>query len=196
MNLILALFFCFQLSAAQERSASNKTVLKSWGNEKQWYNDTSLGIGLDFRRQMQPNGTEADFKSRFILHADRLIQERWLAGLQYSYWTDKSSSGAINVKQQNHEILLRAAGRVYAFSASAFWLGLYAGFDRSRMELTVFNDKQVRWTNWEWILAPEVSFRHEIFSKDFWMQEGLTYIEKQYAPEGEWALTLKLGKIF
>ena len=161
-------------------------------NKQKWYQDTSVGLGLDFRRQNEINTNESNFKTHYVLHGDRLWKETWLGGFQYAYSQDDSSSGAIKVKQQNHELLLRGQGRLLPLQGGAFWGGLGLGYEKSRTQLGLGDDHQTRWSDWTWVFAPEISYRHRLYN-NFWMQEVVSYVERQYHEEGEWNFALRVG---
>ena len=163
--------------------------------QAKWYQDMRVAAGLDFRRQPQVNPDEAEFKTRYALYAERIWEQKWAGGFQYSYAQQDTSSGLIGVKQQNHEFLVRGTGRIYAFTNSAFWAGLSGGFNRSRLELSVGGgNKQTRWSDWEWLIAPEVSFRHGLFNNEnLWMEESLSYIAREFSEQGEWSFALRVG---
>ena len=163
--------------------------------KNKWYRDLSAGVGLDVRREEQINKNEADYKVHYALHADRLWEERWLSGLQYSYSQDSSASGSLKIGQQNHELLLRGLARVYVTPSGAFWAGLAVGYEKTRTQLTIEGDNQTRWSDWSWVLAPEASFRHKI-TDNFWLQESLAYVVREYREEGEWSFALRLGMDF
>ena len=189
--MILQLIMAVPLWAAPVKQVTTKVPVVV--PQQKWYRDLSLGAGLDFRRQTEINKNDTDFNTRFVLHADRLWNEKWLSGVQYSYDKKDSSSGAIGVQTQNHEILARGLFKVYSFTNSAIWVGLSGGFDKNRIRLSIADSNQlVRWSDWQWILAPEVSHRHPVH-KNIWLQEVFAYTEREFSNEGEWSFALRLG---
>lgn len=192
MMTFLQLFFSTALLWAAPESQI-KTKAPATKPTTKWNQDLSLGVGLDFRRQPELNPSETDFATRFSLHTDRIWQERWMGGVQYSYSSNEKSIGALNAQTQNHEVLLRAFARVHLFSEGAIWFGLNGGFERKRVTLEIKDsDKQVRWGDWQWVLAPELALRHGLY-KNIWLQESVSYYEGPYLNQGEWNFALRLG---
>lgn len=198
-NTLFVFLFIFSIcaQAAPKNSQSKITapVQKNIPSNNKWYRDLSAGVGLDVRREEQINKNDADYKVRYALHADRLWDTRWLTGLQYSYSQESSATGSLKVGQQNHELLLRGLARVYITPGGAFWAGLSTGYEKTRTQLAIENDNQTRWSDWSWVLAPEASFRHKI-TDNFWLQESLAYVVREYREEGEWSFALRLGMDF
>ncbi len=198
-NLTLLLIFIFSVCAqAAPKKISSKTVSSQQQvvpKNNKWYRDSSAGIGFDVRREEQISQNDADYKVHYALHADRLWQQRWLTGVQYAYSQESSSSGSLKIGQQNHILMLRGLARVYTLSNGAFWAGLGMGYEKSRTQLTIENDNQTRWSDWSWLLAPEISYRHPI-TANFWLQESLAYVVREYREQGEWSFALRLGLDF
>lgn len=172
-----------------------KVVLKQEpeiSEKKKWYSDTSAGLALDINRQEQLNQDDADYKAHYGLFVDHIWQQKWLGGLQYSFASDSTSSGSIKIDKQSHQFLLRGLFQAFPLQNSGFWTGLSAGYEKERLELSVGGNKQTRWSNWSWVLIPEVSYRHPLF-KNFWMQESLAYSVRQYQVDGELMLALRFG---
>lgn len=187
--MILQLLLAVPLLAAPTKQVKMK--VEPAPRKVKWHQDLSLGAGLDFRRQSELN-KETEFNTRFVLLADRVWHDRWIGGMQYSYDKKQASSGMIGVETQNHEVLLRGLSRVYQFSNSAIWIGLSGGFDKNRIRLSLADSSIVRWSNWQWIVAPEISHRHPLY-QNIWMQECVAYTEREYSAEGEWSVALRFG---
>ncbi len=187
--MILQLLLALPLWAAPAKQVAIKAETQP--EKTKWYQDLSVGAGLDFRRDRELNN-EPDFKTRFTLLADRVWREKWSVGLQYSYDKNKTSSGIIAVETQNHEILARAQGRIYQFKKSVLWSGLSLGFDKNRIHASLGDSGAVRWSNWQWIAAPEISHRHGLY-QNIWMQEVIAYTSREYSNQGEWSFALRFG---